>query len=345
MVKRIVAASAFVIAGLALGGALMSLSRDSDPPRVEYLLRWEGLERNADSIEAIVVGCSQGDAVDFGAWDLEGYHLWMLGGDAFEAELIARAALERLDGLELALVVVPRVALHHDNGSSESGHGRRELCYYSVPSLRCIRGDWRSWMRGKVGLIAREDHWASAFWTASREAGGSGQALVDETGFIGRRRSTAIGAAEQAAGSCARALRLIEMQDRSRRAAPGLPSEVESAYLRLALALERRGVRVVFLMTPLFRDHLRAWDERAPGCHAELVRALDRVTSASGAELLDLSRHPGFRGSPQLFRNGDHLNARGARRLTRLLARSLGGPVFMALPRPGGGPASGGPAR
>lgn len=87
-------------------------------------------------------------------------------------------------------------------------------------------------------------------------------------------------------------------------------------YLERILALcEARGLRALFVRFPLHDSYLEAL-----GDAGEFDRALRvRIEASPAAETLDL-RHA-FRGDDAPFSDVDHLNATGAARLTRFVAR------------------------
>jgi len=97
-------------------------------------------------------------------------------------------------------------------------------------------------------------------------------------------------------------------------------SEQKLAYLRqFAQENAARGVRVFLLHTPLYRQ-----DDAA---HRLWMTKLEAVTrTLPGVQILDLctaSRPDVFADKPELYRNLNHLNARGAEVLTQLLADEL----------------------
>ena len=96
-------------------------------------------------------------------------------------------------------------------------------------------------------------------------------------------------------------------------------SERKLKYLRdLAEESARNSTRLFLLHTPLFRQ-----DPRAHQLWMERLRAI--IAELPGVEVIDICQatHPEIFFRPELFRNLNHLNVRGAEILTALLADEL----------------------
>jgi len=134
-------------------------------------------------------------------------------------------------------------------------------------------------------------------------------------------------------GALARAPRPIPASDYQ----PPAPWDIKLHYLQeLSDYCRQHGVRLILFHSPRF-------DENVTGLDAWSKDLKTLLAAHGGAEFLDLAEqsHAVFAGHPELFRDGSHLNARGAELFSALLAeevatrlRPSSGPEASAAPTP-----------
>jgi hypothetical protein len=307
-----------------LAGAIVALtaayaiSEAVDPVFPTTRGRIQLLRERGPELRAIAVGNSHNQAVDFEALGHPGLHFWLGGQDVFGAAYLARLAVAEAPGLRYVLMPASPGMHRLDNGlkGPKASRGtRREL--YARTSALPLPGSTDLWVSGKLSPIAREDHWRRIFLRAARPLR---SVTLHPDGARVRSTPPLLSEAELRASARDRALRHTAVLDESKTLSPDAPLRVMLEIQRLAADLETRGILLVLYTPPYGPGYL---DDLGPAV-AEETRSMLRAALAGkrSAVWLDFSLAPGFEG-PDLFEDGDHLSAAGARMFSSLLRRCL----------------------
>jgi hypothetical protein len=318
MTKLLRAGAAFVAGAVLVTGAAYAVSEAADPVYPQLRARLELLRERSAALEAVSVGNSHNRAIDFEALGMHGVHLWRPGHDVFEAGFLGRHAAGKAPRLRHVLLSASYGFQRANNAvSGTHGASRREL-YARLPLRRPIDGGLDAWVSGAVAPVARLDHWRGVVRRVRRPAppvrmaadGGAADPLrgpltADSVDRLGAQRAAIH--RRFAAETMARA--------------PGTPRRVARELDHLARGLEARGITLVLYTPPYHESYLR---ERDPAILAEGRAVLLYVARRNpNVVWLDFSEERSFARRHELFRDGEHLTAGGARRFSALLRGCL----------------------
>jgi hypothetical protein len=233
-------------------------------------------------------------------------------------EAVLAGNLGRLPNLELVLVEMDIVPLLYDTLPVYKSDYTKFLDL--EPDLQQLREPWHRklrlyWERALVysrwtgPLVAREKLAPSHILAARKEAR-DGPAWPLEAGHRGidtqmtsSNDGAAIVAIHTREGS-------LEHVDRNL-----------EALLRILRRLRERGVAVVLVRFP---HHHTYWEVRPAtwdAAHARALEAVSKVPDLQGIPYWDFERSPSYPDAE--FRDGDHLNVRGAKRFAEMLNRRI----------------------
>jgi hypothetical protein len=322
-------AGVFTLVGAVIFLGLTALSRPYPPQLQDWqLLRQFDATRNRpETVEAIILGNSHArEAIDLEVLGKETLVLGLPLNDLAEVQHQVRTLLPRLINLEVAFIGISYFSFHWSNDGAEHLLYARRTLHALLPVWRPVEGDLSSVVRGKAHWVARPDRWQRVLQgrlrgvTSYEQEDAAIWALVEEP----RTDSMLMTMAEK------RAAELKADEERMLRQNPDLPAE---NYARLSATIEflqRRGVRVV-LFTPPFHPHFRNLYRDRPET-AEMRALAQRLTQEHGLEYLDFSDHA-MGEDPRWFRDGDHVNRRGAKHFTSMLLEAAESGI--AQPRSG----------
>jgi hypothetical protein len=93
--------------------------------RVEHQQRLDNLEAKRDQIEAITLGNSHSDAVDYSVLGMEGQSLAFAAADLFEVEKYAALMADKLPNLKTVFIAISYYSFSRDNATFEPFRTRR----------------------------------------------------------------------------------------------------------------------------------------------------------------------------------------------------------------------------
>jgi hypothetical protein len=280
--------------------------------------RVEALAAHEDLAEALVVGSSHGDDIDFSVTDLQGFQLSRAWGDVFEVRYTLDQLLPRLPRLHTVFIPISYFTFLWDNGSVEKLHPRRRHLYAALPSWQFIPGDTWLFLQVKaatlvpIRTILREDHWRGVILPAAPSAAGDGH-------VEGCEQQSPAALSRQAE---ARAREQIGLMREMLRRQPLIEELTRETLGGIVADLQARGVRVVLFTPPYYERYTGVFEDEFPAALTVLHRNVERLKVSQGAEYYDFARDPLSR-DPALFADSDHLNPCGKRLFTERLGRAL----------------------
>jgi hypothetical protein len=124
-----------------------ALTLQGDQQAVKNLLA------SSQQIEAIAIGNSHARAIDFEALGYNGFRLARSGRDIFETKYYLEGLLPHLPQVKTVFITVSYFTFQRDNAVLDDVRIRRVHTYAAVPSWRFYKGDFASFVVGKINPI------------------------------------------------------------------------------------------------------------------------------------------------------------------------------------------------
>lgn len=333
MQKFIVKAFSFVI-GLSLIFNLLGSLADRVAPledwRVEHQQRVDKLDARRDQIEAITLGNSHSDAIDYYVLGIEGQSLAFAAADLFEVEKYAALMADELPNLKTVFIAISYYSFSRDNGTFEPFRTRRVRFYSLVPAWSPIRGDAYNFVLGRlesytrVMSVVRSDSWEGV-WTE----------LVNDVPpenpfpYDGVHTTSAWGecshyTAEQLESHAWDiANRNVTSSSQMAAVHQGLEQDAFNALARTIEQLQSRGIRVVLFTPTYYEKYNEYFSEGGSYLIGNMHSMVGKLQQMYDVEYYDFSNDPEFAGQPELFYNSDHLGECGHKVFTAKLLEAM----------------------
>lgn len=284
------------------------------------------LLENASSAEAIVVGNSHGEDIDFEAMNEEGYQLARAWGDLFEAEYYLQALVPKLPNLQTVYLPVSYFTFYWDNAAAKNLNIRRQNMYGSVPSWRFIHGDFLNFIQGRgnqlvpITIVLREDNWRDVFYALlSRE--NSLQEKVQQPKPANECDIFQTAQLEEV--SYSRAGQQIELAKEIAENNPDVKQDALESAKNIIEYLQNRNIRVVFFTPPYYQAYNEAYKNNDSDAIILLHNNMEKLQEEYGVEYYNFSSDPAFSTEESLFQDSDHLNDCGDLKFSEVLNRIL----------------------
>lgn len=331
--KFFIRALAFLIGTSLIFNALGSLADRVAPLedwRVEHQQRVEKLEARRDQIEAITLGNSHADSIDYSVLGLEGQSLAFAAADLFEIEKTVLSMDNKLPNLRAAFITISYYSFSRDNAKSESLRSRRVGFYSMVPVGSPIRGDLSNFLMGKLDAythimsVVRSDGWKGV-WLGLLSNASPGNRFP----YDGIHSTSAWGdcfhytaeqldthAREIAGRNVASSMQMAAVR-------PGLEQDTFDALARTIERLQSRGIRIV-LFTPTYHEKYNEYFmEQGSYMIDDMKRVTDKLQQTYQVEYYNFSHDPEITTHPELFYNSDHLSECGHRVFSAKLLEAM----------------------
>lgn len=298
--------------------------------RVDHQQKAASLQSRSDRIEAITLGSSHSESVDYSVLGIEGQSLAFAAADLFEIEKYAVYLDGRLPNLKTVYIAVSYYSFSWDNAVAESDSPRRIKFYSMVPVQTPIQGDFTNFLLGKLEAfthvlsVIRSDNWRGVWLVLL-----SGALPEDPFPYDGIQTSSAWGQCNHyTSEQLDEHARYVAGRNvsSSRKMAEEHPNLEEDSFDALARTIERlqsRGLRVV-LYTPPYHEKYNQYFAK------EGIDMIDRMKLAVGTlqqthevEYYDFSTDPEITSVAELFFNSDHLGDCGRRVMTERLLEAI----------------------
>jgi hypothetical protein len=298
--------------------------------RIEHQQRVESLRARQDVIEAVTLGNSHSDSLDYSILGIEGQSLAFAAADLFEIEQYARYLDDKLPNLKTVFIAVSYYSFSWDNAAFEP-YRRRRIRYYSmVPAWSPIRGDMPDFILGKLESLThvmsevRSDNWFG-IWV-----GLAGNVPAANTAdYDGVLTESAWGlcphyTAEQLEIHAPRTAKR-NVSDSSRMASvhPQLEQEAYNALARTIEGLQSNRIRVVLFTPTYYEEYNKYFMEDGSGIVEDMREMIDRLHQTYQVEYYDFSSHREIENQPDLFYNSDHLGKCGKKVFSAKLLQAM----------------------
>lgn len=314
-------AFSFVI-GISLIFNLLGTLADRTAPledwRVEHQQRVEVVEARRDRIEAVTLGNSHSDSIDYSVLGIEGQSLAFAAADLFEVEKYAAYLDERLPNLKTVFIAISYYSFSRDNATFEPFRTRRIRYYSMVPTWSPIQGDIPNFLLGRlesythVMSVVRSDSWEGVWAGLANDA-----PPVNLFPFDGVITTSAWGTcshytAEQLESHAWDiANRNVTSSSQMAAVHQGLEQDTFNALARTIERLQSKGIRVV-LFTPTYHERYNAYFmEQGSHIYEDMKLRMDVLQQTYQVEYYDFSSDPELTNQPELFYNSDHLSECG----------------------------------
>jgi hypothetical protein len=298
--------------------------------RVEHQQRVENLDARRDQIEAITLGSSHSDAVDYSVLGMDGQSLAFAAADLFEVEKYAAYMSDRLPNLKAVFIAVSYYSFSRDNATFEPFRRLRIRYYSMIPAWSPIRGDISNFVLGRlesyahVMSVVRSDGWEGV-WLGLVDK----EQATKPVQFDGVVTTSAWGTcshytAEQLE-SHAWDIANRNVTSSSQMAAihQGLEQDAFEALARTIERLQSKGIRVV-LITPTYYERYNIYFmEQGSYMYEDMRLRLGELQQIYQVEYYDFSTDPEIAVHPEFFYNSDHLGDCGRKVFTAKLLEAM----------------------
>jgi hypothetical protein len=286
------------------------------PPSYEESVVLERIQRifeESDSVEALTVGNSHARALDFGVTGVQGQELGLPWADVFEVEHQLRTVVPHMPELEVVFIALSYPSFHWDNelSGNPSFLNSRRLFYAAAPGGRWQKGDLGTFIEGRAQWLTRPDLWRNVvLGLMGRDPYGERREASE------KRRATEQPTASLIRHAEFRATAKLEYMDAIAEARPEIERDAYQAVSSTIRFLQEGNIDVVLYTPPYYRHYTEMF--AVDGRVREMRQHARRLEQEHGVVWLDFSRDV-IAGEPAMFRDSDHLNARGQREFSRRL--------------------------
>jgi hypothetical protein len=328
MIRQIIRAFIFVFVGWLLVLGLAALAENVSPDGSTTFLLIDQMHvndvlSNRNDVEAMVLGSSHGDDIDFSTLNYRGYTLARAWGDLFETEYYLKYLVPKLPSLKVVFIPVSYFTFSWDNASVEKLDIRRTQMYTVIPAFSYIQGDIRNFLLGRaeslfpIRRVLREDNWSGVFNALRRGEThhGTFQELVENCDAIPEDKLDMM-----SSGRVADTIRSIQEIKANR---PEIHEDTYRKAADITRYLQERGIRVVFFTPPYYSKYTQSFMQANPETIAIMEESMDRLRTEYGVEYYDHSRDEAFVNDFLNFKDSDHLNLCGKMMFSRVLLQKL----------------------
>jgi hypothetical protein len=324
----------FFIIGISLLLNLLGTLADRKAPLEDWRLYYEqnlaNLTARNDVIEAITLGSSHADSIDYSALGIEGQSLALAAADLFEIEKTVSSLDNKLPRLNTVIITISDYTFNWDTSADQRLRPRRIGFYSEIPVWPPISGDGFNFLMGRLDAythvlrVVRSDNWKDVWPELLLRT-----PAADPFPYDGVRTTSAWGECshyteEQLIDHAFRiASNNVSTSQQMTAAHPGLEQDSYAALARTIEHLQSRGIRVI-LYTPAYYDQYTAdFSEAGSSIIDQMKHAVARLQETYGVEYYDFSTDPEITTHPELFSNSDHVNACGSRVVSEKLRERM----------------------
>jgi len=327
--------SLFFITALSLILNPLGTLADSVAPledwRFEYQQKDANLRAKNELIEAITLGNSHSDSIDYSVLGIEGQSLAYAAADLFEIEKSVVSLDDKLPNLNIAFITISYYSFSRDNAKFESLRSRRVRFYSMVPIWSPIRGDFSNFLMGKLEAythimsVVRSDSWKGVWLGLLANTPPTNPFPYDGVHTTSVWGECSHYTAEQLdAHAWEITGRNVSSSIQMAGAHPGLEQDSFDALARTIERLQSRGVRVI-LYTPAYHEKYNTYFAEGGSYMIEHMRlAVGNLQQTYGVEYYDFSDDPELTIYPELFYNSDHLSECGHKVISAKLLERIG---------------------
>ena len=329
MLKFLIKASSFII-GLTvifnLSGTLAERVAPLDDWRIEQQGRVANLLAKRDRIEAVTLGNSHSDSINYSVLGIEGQSLAFPAADLFEIERYAAYLENELPTLKIVFITISYYSFSRDNAAFEPFRTRRSAFYSMVPTWSPIQGDLSLFLYGKLDTIShimsvvRSDSWQGVWVELANDA-----PAADPFPYDGVRSDSNWGAcshyteAQLETHAEDTAKKNVSSSRQMADAHPDLAQDASDALARTIERLQIKGIRVILFTPTYYQRYNVLFKEQGSDIIKDMRQSVYNLQQIYHVEYYDFSSDPEISVYPELFYNSDHLSDCGTRVFTQKL--------------------------
>ena len=295
--------------------------------RNEHQARLAILQAKRDRIEAITLGNSHSDSINYSVLGIEGQSLAFADADLFEIESYAASLENKLPALKTVFITISYYSFSRDTATFEPFRTRRIRFYSMVPTWYPIQDDLPNFGLGKlesmthIMSVVRSDSWKGVWIALANNA-----PTADPFPYDGVRTNSVWGdcshytEAQLEAHAKEIAARNVLSSRQMANAHPGLVTDAASALARTIERLQARGIRVILFTPTYYRTYNLLFEEQGSDILENMRRTVYDLQQSYHVEYYDFSSDPEIMIYPDLFYNSDHLSECGTRVFTAKLS-------------------------
>ena len=317
----------FLLLGVAIlhGLAFVALTINPDGTTTFLQIDQKNLEvvlNHKNSVEAIVLGSSHGDDIDFSSMNYDGLSLARAWGDLFEVQYYLNYLVTRLPELKVVFIPVSFFTLDWDNAYIKEVSLRRSQIYETIPSWLPISGDYKNYIIGKgtklipIQTILREDNWQGVFHGLLFKG-------IDETNQPASDNCEYLDQKALAKLSRSRAEEQIEFTNEVRLERPDIRKNTLQVLREIISYLDRNKITVVFFSPPYYKEYIDYYKINSPDSITHLTETMSNLNSEFLIYYFDFSLDNRFSSDFTLFKDADHLNSCGKKLFSILLYKNI----------------------
>ena len=311
-------------------GALADRVAPLEHWRVEHQQRVVHLEARRDQIEAITLGNSHSDAVDFSVLGIDGQSLAFAAADLFEVEKYSAYLGDRLPNLKTVFIAISYYSFSRDNATFEPFRTLRIKYYSIVPAWSPIQGDLSNFWLGRlesythVMSVVRSDSWQGVWTGLGNDASSANPFPYDGVRTVSAWGNCSHYTAEQL-GLHAQEIAGRNITSSSQMAAvhPELEQDAFDALARTVERLQSRGIRVILFTPTYYEKYNEHFIERGSYMVEDMKQVIGRLRKTYRVDYYDFSDDPEITSHPELFYNSDHLSECGNRVFSAKLLEAM----------------------
>jgi hypothetical protein len=313
-----------------LSGTLADRVAPLDDWRTEQKDRIASLQSKRERIEAITLGNSHSDAIDYSVLGIEGQSLAFAAADLFEIEKYAASLENKLPQLKTVFIAISYYSFSRDNATFEPFRTRRVQFYSLVPTWFPIQKDLPDFLLGKLDAtthimsVVRSDSWQGVWMELTNAA-----PVQDPFPYDGVRTDSVWGGCshytEEQLETHAKeiALRNVSSSTQMAAAHPGLVQGASDALARTIERFQSRGIRVILFTPAYYQKYNTYFREQGTGIIEDMQQTIYRLQQSYQVEYYDFSEDSEITIHPELFYNSDHLSDCGRKLFTEKLLDAM----------------------
>ena len=288
--------------------------------RVEHQQRLENLEARNNLLEAVTLGNSHGDSINYSILGLEGQSLAFAAEDLFEVEKYAAYLDSKLPNLKTVFITISYYSFSRDNATFQPFRTRRIGFYSVVPSWSPIQGDLSNFVLGRfesythVMSVIRSDSWLGV-WNGLV----TNTNTTDLYSYDGVQTVSVWGQCshytEEQLENHAREIARKNVSSSMQMASvhPGLEQDSFNALSRTIEKLQSKGIRVILFTPTYYESYNTYFSEQGLSILENMKWMINQLQQTYKVEYYDFSDDSGIMVHPELFYNSDHLSECGQR--------------------------------
>ncbi len=329
MQKLFIKAFSFLI-GLTIIFNLIGTLADEVAPlddwRNEHQAKVANLQVKRDRIEAVTLGNSHSDSINYSVLEIEGQSLAFAAADLFEIESYGISLENKLPTLKTVFITISYYSFSRDNATFEPFRTRRIGFYSMAPTWSPIHGDLLIFLLGKLDAIThimsvvRSDSWKGVWIGLANDT-----PAVDSFPYDGVRTDSVWGDCfhyteeqlETHAKEIAR--RNVSSSRQMANAHPGLVQDASDALARTIERFHSRGIQVILFTPPYYQKYNLFFAEQGSDIIEDMRRTVYNLQQSYHVKYYDFSGDSDITIYPDLFYNSDHLSECGTRVFTKKL--------------------------